>query len=245
MENTYEKNPKLSKDLNSNDEVTLKTKIFNFYYLVLRKKDINMFFCSLLLILETFQLISYSFSTPHFNNWNISEKKIKNIRIIIGAPRITPLLIYVDYDYYVIIYSVLLGYTFIHCLFLTMVIKFNKTNSKFYQIGIIFTRYFTTPLTIFLMIPINELVLLPLKCEDGHIFLVKNPIKCWKGLHYLYAVLSLIFTLIFYSLIIISVIFYFNPFNTKKATTKINTSGDSFLYFTKLVMFLKYIFIKD
>ena len=75
MENTYEKNPKLSKDLNSNDEVTLKTKIFNFYYLVLRKKDINMFFCSLLLILETFQLISYSFTTPHFNNWNISVKK--------------------------------------------------------------------------------------------------------------------------------------------------------------------------
>ncbi len=245
MENTYEKNPKLSKDLNSNDEVTLKTKIFNFYYLVLRKKDINMFFCSLLLILETFQLISYSFTSPHNNNWNISEKKIKNIKIIIGAPRITPLLIYVDYDYYVIIYSVLLGYIFIHCLLLTMVIKFNKTNSKFYQIGIIFTRYFTTPLTIFLMIPINELILLPLKCENEHIFIIKNPIKCWKGLHYLYAVLSLIFTLIFYSLIIISVLFYFNPFNTKKATTKINTSGDSFLYFTKLVMVLKYIFIKD
>ena len=62
MDNNFDKNQKLGKDLNVADEVSIKTKIFNFYFFVLRKKDINIFFCSLLLILETLQLISFSFS---------------------------------------------------------------------------------------------------------------------------------------------------------------------------------------
>ena len=245
MDNNFDKNQKLGKDLNVADEVSIKTKIFNFYFFVLRKKDINMFFCSLLLILETLQLISFTFSEPHLKNWKIKESKMKNIKLVVGAARITSILTYIDFDLYIIIFFCLLVYIFAHSLFLTMLIKFNKTTSKFYQIGIIFTRYFTTPLTIFLIIPINEMILLPLKCENKYVDVVKKPIKCWNGLHYLYACLSVIFTFAFYCLIIISTMFYFNPFNSKKATTKINTSSDSFLYFTKAIMVLKYIFIKD
>ena len=245
MDNNFDKNPKFSKDLNVIDEVNLKTKIFNFYFFVLRKKDFNIFICSLLLIIETFQLISYSFSEPHLKVWKIKMSKMDNISLFIGASRITPIFKYIKYDLYIIIYFGFLAYIFLHCLFITMIIKFNKITSKFYQIGIIFTRYFTTPFTIFLIIPINEIILLPLKCENDRIVIVKNPIKCWKGLHYLYSILSIIFSLVFYMLIIICTIFYFNPFNTKKTTTKISTSSDTFLYFTKIILVIKYIFIKD
>ena len=50
--------------------------------------------------------------------------------------------------------------------------------------------------------------------------IVKHPIKCWKGLHYLYAFLSIIFSFAFYILIFVSTMFYFNPFNTKKTTNQ-------------------------
>ena len=240
-----DKNKNFSKDLNVVDDVSVKTKIFNFYFFVLRKKDINMFICSLLLILETLQLISFSFSDPHSNGWKIKESKMKNIKLIVGASRITSIFIYIKHDLYIMIFFALLAYIFLHCLFLTMLIKFNKTTTKVYQIGIIFTRYFTTPLTIFFIIPISEIILLPLKCENKRMAVVKNPIKCWDGLHYLYSLLGVIFSFAFYGLIFISTIFYFNPFNSKKATTKISTSSDSFLYFTKFCLVLKYIFIKD
>ena len=80
-----DKSKNYSKDLNVVDEVSVKTKIFNFYFFVLRKKDINMFICSLLLIIETLQLMSFSFSEPHLNGWKIKESKMKNIKLIIGA----------------------------------------------------------------------------------------------------------------------------------------------------------------
>ena len=245
MDNNLDKNPKYSKDLNVIDDVSIKSKIFNFYFFVLRKKDINIFFTSLLLIIESLQLISFSFSEPHIKNWKIAESKMKNIKLVIGASRLTSIFTYIDYDLYIIIFFCLLAYIFLHCLFLAMLIKFNKTTTKFYQIGIIFTRYFTTPFTVFLIIPISETILLPFKCKNDYLDIVKNPIKCWKGLHYLYVVLSVIFSFAFYFLIIVSSLFYFNPFNTKKTTTKISTSSDAFLYFSKIILVIKYIFIKD
>ena len=66
-------NQKLSKELNSLEDVSITKKIYNFYFFTLRKKDINLFFYTILFILEILQLISYSFSDPHLNNWNIKE----------------------------------------------------------------------------------------------------------------------------------------------------------------------------
>ena len=148
MENNIgEKNTKLSKELTNPDELSIKMKIFNFYFYVLRKKDINMFLCGFLLILETFQLVSYALTTPHMNNWGVKTNTMDYIQLIVGAPRITPLMKYLKFDYFIIIYGILLGYIFLHCLLLAMIIKFSKTQSKFYQLGVAFTRYFTTPLT--------------------------------------------------------------------------------------------------
>ena len=161
--NPGEKNSKLSKELTNPDEISIKLKIFNFFFFVLRKKDINLFLCSFLLLLETLQLVSYAFASPHSDIWRVKTGTMDYIQLVVGAPRITPLMKYLKFDYFIIIYAVLLGYIFLHCLFIAMILKLAKTQSKFYQLGVAFTRYFTTPLTIFLMIPISELILLPLK----------------------------------------------------------------------------------
>ena len=243
--NSSEKNSKLNKDLTSSEDISFKTKVFNFYFYTLRKKDINLFLCILLIFLETLQLISYSFTTPHMLTWNLNSNTIEYIQLVVGAPRITPLVKYLSFNYYIIIYAVLLGYIFVHCLVVAMIIKFNKTQSKFYQFGIAFTRYSTTPITIFLMIPVLELILLPLKCTDGKVAIVKNSEICWDGLHYLYSVLGILFALVFCVLIFFSTMFYFDPFNTKKTTTKIDTSCDMFLYFCKIVIVVRFIAIKN
>ena len=97
MENNIgEKNTKLSKELTNPDELSIKMKIFNFYFYVLRKKDINMFLCGFLLILETFQLVSYALTTPHMNNWGVKTNTMDYIQLIVGAPRITPLMKYLN-----------------------------------------------------------------------------------------------------------------------------------------------------
>ena len=116
MDNNFDKNPKFSKDLNVIDEINVKTKIFNFYFFVLRKKDFNIFICSLLLIIETIQLISYSFTEPHLKNWKIKESRMDNISLLVGASRITPIFKYIDYDLYIIIYFGILAYIFLKIL---------------------------------------------------------------------------------------------------------------------------------
>ena len=246
MENQIlEKNSKLNKDTYNTEELTLKYKIFNFFFYVLRKKDINMFLCSILLLLETLQLISYAFSEIHMKTWKINLATMEYVRIIIGSIRISPLMQYLSFNFYIIIFSVVLSYIFIHSLLFAMVIKFNKPNSKFYQLIVAFTRYFTTPLIIFFMIPISEIILLPLKCKDNKMDVIKDPIPCYEGLHYLYVVLGVFFAVVFYLIIFLSCLFYFDPFNNKKTTTKINTSADTFLFICKIVFALKFILITN
>ena len=246
MENqNNEKNQKMNKDLSNPEEITITIKIFHFFYYVLRKKDINMFLCCFLLLLETLQMISYAFTTPHQLTWKINTNTMDYVGLIVGAPRITPILKYIQFQYFIILFAVILGYIFIHSLLFTMMIKFNKPNSKFYQLGVAFTRYYTTPMIIFFMIPINEIILLPLKCKDGKVDIVKDPIDCFSGLHYLYVVLGIIFAIIFECLIFVSCLFYFDPFNNKKTTTKINTTGDTFLFFCKILFVVRFISLSN
>ncbi len=64
MDIGQDKNNKMNKELSTSDEVSMQQRIFNFYYYVLRKKDINLLLCVLFLILETLQIISFAFSDP-------------------------------------------------------------------------------------------------------------------------------------------------------------------------------------
>src|SRR5574344_608793 len=84
-----------------------------------------------------------------------------------------------------------------------------------------------------------------MKCKDNFVDIVKEPIECYKGLHYLYVCLGIIFTEVFYIFIAISSIFYFSPFNNTKPTTKIDTLADSLLYFCKLIIVIRFIFFTN
>ncbi|MCQ2816151.1 MAG: hypothetical protein MJ252_02685, partial [archaeon] len=196
---TIDKNAnKYSKDSVNLEEVPAKIKVFNFFFFVTKMKDFNIFLYCLFLLLESLQLISYSFTYPHMHTWKIDIKKMEYIEVIIGAVRITPLMKYVSFHYYIIIYFILLGFIFVHILFIVFVIKFNKVNSKIYQFCVAYFRYSNAPLNIFCVIPISELIILPLKCSNDKVDIVKDSIECYKGLHILYTTLGVIFFVILY-----------------------------------------------
>ena len=239
------KNPKMAKDLSVSEEITFITKIFDFFFYVLRKQRNTTFFTCLLIALETFQLISYAIDEPHLQTWKLASKPKKYIQLILGSTRITPLMKYMTFNYYLIIYGIICGIIFFLSLFLTMVIKFNKTSSKFYHSGVTFIRYFSTPMTTFLFIPVIELMLFPFKCINNKVDIVKDPIECYKNLHFLYLILGMIFTIVYSLVCFLLCVFYFDPFNVKKNTTKISTTGDITLLIIKLILILRYISIRN
>ena len=183
MDKLTEISSKITKEISGLEEVPTKIKIFNFFYYVIKKKDINLFVYSLLLLFESLQFISYSFSSPHTDTWNINETNIIYIENIIGSPRITPLMKYIKFNHYLIIYILVVSFIFLHILFIVTIIKFNKINSSLYQICVTYVRYSTPTITMFLMIPFSELILLPLKCDNNYMDIVEEPIKCYEGLH--------------------------------------------------------------
>jgi hypothetical protein len=162
------------------------------------------------------------------------------IKLIATSTRIAPILTFLSFVWYMVIWGCILGYIFIHAIVFAMTLRINKISSKFYQINISFTRYFTSPLSIFLLIPIAEIMLMMLRCENGTVAGFTDSIKCWEGLHLLYAFLSVLFSGLFYLLIIVLTIFYFYPFNSKKTSTKIDTTADTFLYIFKMLAVIKY-----
>jgi hypothetical protein len=162
------------------------------------------------------------------------------IRLVVGCTRLAPLLKFISFIWYMIVWGCMLGYIFVHALIFTMTLRINKITSKFYQLNISFTRYFTSPLSIFLLIPIAEILLNMLKCENGIVEGFTDGITCWEGLHLLYSFLSVLFSCLFYLLIITLTIFYFYPFNSKKTSTRVDTTADTFLYIFKMLTVIRF-----
>ena len=225
---------------------TIKVKIFNYFYFILKdQKEINRASSCIFIIIEMIQLLSYAFSDPNKETWKISEEKMKLISSIVGAPRIAPLMRWVSYDIYIIIFFIILVLMFLLCLLMTMQVLFANPSSKIYRGGVSFVRHFINPLTILLTIPVMELVLMPLKCKEGKIDTVKDGIECWKNMHYLYAVLGIVVNLLFVPILFIMITFYFSPFQIRNSTTKISGERDSFLFLVKLIFILQHLLIKN
>ena len=56
---------------------TIKTKIYNYFYYILKdKKEINRASSCIFIILEMIQLLSYAFADPNKDIWKISEDKM-------------------------------------------------------------------------------------------------------------------------------------------------------------------------
>lgn len=80
-----------------------------------------------------------------------------------------------------------------------------------------------------------------MNCSNGSIIYFTDSITCWTGLHILYSFLSVIFSCLFYLLVLVLTIFYFYPFNGKKTSTKIDTSGETFWLILKALSVIRFI----
>ena len=225
---------------------TVKTKIYNYFYFILKdKKEINLASSCIFIFLEMIQLLSFAFDDPNREIWKISDKSMTNISTIVGALRIAPLMRWVSYDIYIIIFFILIVLMFLLCLLMTMQVLFANPSSKIYRIGVSFVRHFITPLTILLTIPIMEISLMPMKCKDGKVDTIKDGGSCWVNMHYLYVILGVLVNIVFMCIIFIMITFYFSPFQIRNSTTKISGTRDSFLFLIKVIFIIQHLVIKN
>ena len=225
---------------------SISNKIYNYFYTMLKeKKEISLLEIYILYILETIQLISYGLSEPHITTWKEKSSTLKNISDIISISRITTLMKYIKFDIYIIIFFIIVVIIFCFFIFLILNILFFK-ESKFFVYSVSIIRNFIYPLSIFLFIPLTELLLLPLKCNiENKVDIVKSGIECWNNIHYLYSILGIIFSILFFSCMLFLTYFFFYPFNYRASTIRINSTNDSIFLFFKFIFVLRFILVKN
>jgi hypothetical protein len=246
MEGENKNKNAMREDREGSEVQTVKTKIYNYFYFILKdKKEINLASSCIFIFLEMIQLLSFAFDDPNKDIWKISENAMKNISTIVGALRIAPLMRWVSYNIYIIIFFILIVLMFLLCLLMTMQVLFANPSSKIYRIGVSFVRHFITPLTILLTIPIMEISLMPMKCVNGKVDTIKDGGDCWVNMHYLYVILGILVNILFMGIIFIMITFYFSPFQIRNSTTKISGARDSFLFLIKVIFIVQHLVIKN
>ena len=113
-----------SNDPNDNNNIGLKLQLFNFYYCVLRNKSLGMPMLIIFNILEMIELISYAFNNIFEKIWKLDNHTFELIELITGATRITPLLRYVSFNIYIIIFCLLAVFIFVNFLLLATTLTF-------------------------------------------------------------------------------------------------------------------------
>ena len=224
------------------NEKSLKTKIFDYFYFMLNSKTyINTTTLFILHILELVQLISFSFSKELILNWNIPKKYHKYVIHILEGFRLVPILRFSSYNNFIIVFFVIFVVVIILFICLILQILYFKKNSKFFSKLTSLTKLIIPFLSIFLFIPISELFLIPFKCKNNEMF--RDKVKCWKGIHFSFAILGIIGEISFLFFIYLLNYFYFYPFYVGINTIKINPEVDLLLIRTKFIYELQYIFI--
>ena len=247
MDDEINDNELYNKEMSSKN-INLKTKIFDIFYILINKKNkTNKITLCILYIIEIIQVISYAFFHPHLEIWNLPSKNMEIISIVTSIFRITPILNYTTFNVYLIILIILVFFIFFFGLSIIMQILFRKENSRIYN-GLLSVIDILIPLlTIFLFIPINELLLLILRCKDDKIEFSEEyyQIKCWRGTHLLYSILGIIACLLNFSFIIFLNFFYFNPFQTETSTIKLNSKKEIIFLIIKFIFIARLCFIKN
>ena len=232
----------LSRDLDANSDMSLKYRIFNFYYSTLRKKSVGLILLTFFMIFETIELVSYAFIDIFRPFWCVNKKAYDLIQLITGSTRLTPLMKYLTFDQYFIVFIILNCFVFINFLLIAMTLTFNRTESKLYSITVAITSYITSNACAFFLVPMSELMLLVIKCNSNHqVDIVKNSIKCFNGLHIVYVFLAIVMMLCFLCLIVLNSIFNFNPFNANKQTAILNPQANTLLVIFKIILVILYI----
>ena len=223
------------------EEQTFKQNLFHFFYLLLsEKKEMKSFILNLLHILEIIQLISYAFTPPHLEVWNLSNAD--KISTVIGALRLSSIMQFVSLKVFAIIFYFIAIIIFCFFLLILMQILLGDFSSKIYSFLLSITNMLIEPFSLFLFIPLVEILLLSCKCKNNHIYNIKEEIKCWSGDHYLYTTLGIIISLIFFIFNFILSIFNFYPFQTDSSNIRLNSKGNSTSIIMKFIFILNFIF---
>ena len=226
----------------SSEEKPFKTKVYNFFYLMINEKNnqTSVITLYILHILEIIQLISYAFDDPHLMVWKIPYERIHIIQIALGAVRIIPLILFFFAGIFSFIFSVVVVLNFILMIIIIMQVLNRKNNSKIYNGLLIITHILIAPLTIFLFLPLNEIFLMAFRC-----LVISKVYHCWTKLHYVFSTIGIASSISFILYIIFLNYFCFNPFQVEKTTVKLNPIIDIFLIIIKYIYLLNYIFIKN
>jgi len=230
----------------SNEEKTLKSKVFSYFYFMLNGKNktglYTLFFFH---FLEIIQIISFAFYNPHFITWKIDIKKIRIISTVLSAFRLIPLFQFVSFFAFKFIFFTFVAIAFALSIFLTIQIIFRDNNSKIFHRFLSFTLLIMEPLTIFFYIPMTELFFLPLRCNNNKFFAKNNEFQCWKGIHLVYVTLGVLGAISLFINLAFMNLFCFYPFQIKSSTLKLNSSFDISFLIIKLIYELKIIIIKN
>ena len=231
-----------SNDPDDNNNMNFKLRIFNFYYSVLRKKSLGMPVLIIFIIFETIELISYSFNKIFERLWKLDSKSYELIELITGATRITPLMRYLTFNAYLIIFGFISVFIFVNFLLLIMALSFGNDKPKLYNFCIIIQSYITSNVFFFFMVPTMELLLSVNKCENGKMEIItKNDVNCYKGPHFILLFISVIISILQFILIILNSFFNFNPFSSNQPTAIIDPGNNTLLVMFKLFLVLLYV----
>ena len=226
-------------DMNVNDKA-LAYKIFKYFYsLSQEQKDLSIFLISILMLIETIQFISFSFTTPHYDSWKMNQKNIRLISNIVGAFRLSMVMKYLDYKIYTIILILFVAIIFGLFIILLIQILFDDSSSKLYRYGINIIHYAINIISIALYIPITEIILMPTKCDNGTVYGIKNSETCWESMHYLNVTLGCIGAILLFIWCIFILNFDFYPFQKLMSTTRINSNNDILILIIKLIHVLQ------
>ena len=113
---------------------SIKQRFFAYYCHIIQKKQINILFTCLLILIETIQTISYAFTSPLVRYWTLSSNTTDYIQKIVGAPHVNVLMQYLTFTSYLILWIVLCAISFISFGFFLLVIRINDSSSKLYTL---------------------------------------------------------------------------------------------------------------
>ena len=246
MDEEKDKNNSYNQDLILENK-TILNKIYNYFYIMLKdKNEISFLEIYILYVLEAIQLMSYGLSDPHIEIWKEKYSTMKTISDIIGISRISSLMKYVKFNIYLIIFFILVIFIFAFVILLIMQIIFIKPESKSFITSVNIVRLLIYPLFIFFYIPITELVLLPLKCNsEKKVDIVLDGIKCWESMHYLYSILGIIASLLFFLSMFFLLNLFFYPFNYNDSSIKLHSNNDVLFLIIKYIFVLRYVIVKN
>ena len=245
LKNDKNKNSLLIQDININNKA-LKYKIFQYFYsLFQEKKEYNFFIKCVFYSIEAIQLISYAFSSQHYNSWKIELSNIKLISNIVEAFRLSIFIKFMDYRVYSIILYILLALIFLLCLIVILQILFNDSSSKKFRCLSSFINSIIDLMVIVMFIPITEIFLISIKCVDGNIYGVKDSQICWGSIYYLNLTLGIIGSILLLIWCTFMINFKFYPFQKLMSTIRINSNNDILISLMKLFAILQYLLITN